>query len=456
MWLSAIHLPGVENVIADRESRLIRDETEWSLNNDLFHKLTTVFFVPKIDLFASRLNKQLECYVSWKNDPGAFAVDAFTICWTQLSFYAFPPFSILDRVCQKIMMDKAEGLLVAPLWDTQIWYPIILKMCMRPPVVLKPSKKTLHLVNKPQQTHPLHKTLRLMVCHVSGKNSSNSTYRKEQFRILMKSWRGSTSKQYNVYVNKWFQYSNEVKCNPWMPSISHILDFLAKLMSDGSGYSAINTARSALSGFITIDNLPAGQHPLVKRLLKGVFNIRPALPKYCTTWNVNIVLEYLGKLDNDTLNLQTMTLKLTMLLALVSGQRCQSLASLDLNDMYSSDDRIVFRFNSLLKQTRPSFQVAPLVISKFQDNPSLCVYSLLKMYLEQTTTLRTNTTRLLIMVRKPHCAVCSQTIARWLKTVLTKAGIDTKVFSAHSTRSAATSAAKSVGLSISNIMNAAG
>ena len=272
----------------------------------------------------------------------------------------------------------------------------------------------------------------------------------------MKSWRGSTSKQYNVYVNKWFQYSNEVKCNPWMPSISHILDFLAKLMSDGSGYSAINTARSALSGFITIDNLPAGQHPLVKRLLKGVFNIRPALPKYCNTWNVNIVLEYLGKLDNDTLNLQTMTLKLTMLLALVSGQRCQSLASLDLNDMYSSDDRIVFRFNSLLKQTRPSFQVAPLVISKFQDNPSLCVYSLLKMYLEQTTTLRTNTTRLLIMVRKPHCAVCSQTIARWLKTVLTKAGIDTKVFSAHSTRSAATSAAKSVGLSISNIMNAAG
>ena len=184
MWLSAIHLPGVENVIADRESRLIRDETEWSLNNDLFHKLTTVFFVPKIDLFASRLNKQLECYVSWKNDPGAFAVDAFTICWTQLSFYAFPPFSILDRVCQKIMMDKAEGLLVAPLWDTQIWYPIILKMCMRPPVVLKPSKKTLHLVNKPQQTHPLHKTLRLMVCHVSGKNSSNSTYRKEQFRYL--------------------------------------------------------------------------------------------------------------------------------------------------------------------------------------------------------------------------------------------------------------------------------
>lgn len=60
------------------------------------------------------------------------------------------------------------------------------------------------------------------------------------------------------------------------------------------------------------------------------------------------------------------------------------------------------------------------------------------------------------MIRKPHNAVTSQTVARWIKKVMTDAGIDTNIFSAHSTRSAATSAAKSVGMSLTGIMNAAG
>ena len=32
---------------------------------------------PSIDLFASRLNHQVSCYVSWKPDPGAAFIDAF-------------------------------------------------------------------------------------------------------------------------------------------------------------------------------------------------------------------------------------------------------------------------------------------------------------------------------------------------------------------------------------------
>lgn len=168
------------------------------------------------------------------------------------------------------------------------------------------------------------------------------------------------------------------------------------------------------------------------------------------------MLEYLSLLENESLSLRDMTSKLTMLLALVSGQRCQSLACLDIRDMYIEDDCIVFRFNVLLKQTRPSFQVAPLVLRKFSDSPPLCVYSLLKLYLKTTADIRGDTTKLLLMIRKPHNAVTSQTVARWIKKVMTDAGIDTNIFSAHSTRSAATSAAKSVGMSLTGIMNAAG
>lgn len=68
IWLIAAHLPGKLNVIADKESRTVRDETEWMLNEKLFQKLTDVYFKPTIDLLASRLNFQLHKYVSWKLD----------------------------------------------------------------------------------------------------------------------------------------------------------------------------------------------------------------------------------------------------------------------------------------------------------------------------------------------------------------------------------------------------
>lgn len=38
-------------------------------------------FVPDIDLFTSRLNAKTDCFVSWHPEPGAMAVDAFSISW---------------------------------------------------------------------------------------------------------------------------------------------------------------------------------------------------------------------------------------------------------------------------------------------------------------------------------------------------------------------------------------
>ena len=45
--------------------------------------------LPEIDLFASRLKTQLPGFVSWKPDPESCFVDAFTIDWGRLNFYAF-------------------------------------------------------------------------------------------------------------------------------------------------------------------------------------------------------------------------------------------------------------------------------------------------------------------------------------------------------------------------------
>ena len=66
IWLSASHVPGVENNIADLKSRYFYDNKEWSLNPYIFEKVCEKFGKPEIDLFATRLNAKCELYVSFK------------------------------------------------------------------------------------------------------------------------------------------------------------------------------------------------------------------------------------------------------------------------------------------------------------------------------------------------------------------------------------------------------
>ena len=62
---------------------------------------------PVVDLFTSRMNKQLPRYVSYRPDPDAEAIDAFTLNWEYLNFYAFPPFSVIPTVLAKIQKERA-------------------------------------------------------------------------------------------------------------------------------------------------------------------------------------------------------------------------------------------------------------------------------------------------------------------------------------------------------------
>lgn len=91
--IHAEHLPGKENVQADRQSRHCRDSSDWKLDGEVFAKLDEVMGPFSIDLFVSRTNKQLPVYCSWKPDPSAYTVDASSIPWTNQYPYIFPPFT---------------------------------------------------------------------------------------------------------------------------------------------------------------------------------------------------------------------------------------------------------------------------------------------------------------------------------------------------------------------------
>ena len=65
--LSAAHVPGVENCEADEESRTENDDTEWSLDSDIFNKIHNIYPDLSIDLFASRLNYLFSLYIYIEN-----------------------------------------------------------------------------------------------------------------------------------------------------------------------------------------------------------------------------------------------------------------------------------------------------------------------------------------------------------------------------------------------------
>ena len=160
IWISAAFIPGKENKAADKKSREFDDATEWQLSTNVFYEICQNFGFPDIDLFASRNNKQIDKYVSWKPEPDAYAVDAFSIQWSNDFMYIFPPFSIVGKVMRKIIEEKVRVILIIPYWPTQYWYPMAIRAA-KEVMVLRTSESLLRLSHDKDKVHPLFPKLKL-------------------------------------------------------------------------------------------------------------------------------------------------------------------------------------------------------------------------------------------------------------------------------------------------------
>ena len=59
IWLSATIIPGSKNIQADKESRVLKESSEWSLSQEVFNAIQERWGKCDIDLFASRLLRSL-------------------------------------------------------------------------------------------------------------------------------------------------------------------------------------------------------------------------------------------------------------------------------------------------------------------------------------------------------------------------------------------------------------
>lgn len=169
IWLFASYINSCDNKEADEESRRMNPDIEWELSASAYNKILKFFGYPDIDLFASRTNAKCRCYISWKQDPEAMAVDAFTVSWREYYFYAFPPFSMLLKCFRKIMDDEATGIVVFPYWPSQPWFPIMKKLLKSEILYFTPDKNLLR--SSFRDYHPLHRQLTLGAARFCGRRS---------------------------------------------------------------------------------------------------------------------------------------------------------------------------------------------------------------------------------------------------------------------------------------------
>ena len=182
--------------------------------------------------------------------------------------------------------------------------------------------------------------------------------------------------------------------------------------------------------------------------------MRPPKAKYTVFWSVERVLNHLASWgNNQSLPLQKLTWKLAMLLALCSASRTSDLTKLSISHRVFSSGKVTFYPTGL---SSPDNLPTPIEFHAFSDN-LLCPVKCLQRYEAVTASFRMKSEQeqLFLSINNQYSPVVSSSIAWWLTSVLTSSGVDTSIFSAHSTRGASTSAASLAGVTTQQILSTA-
>ena len=293
-----------------------------------------------------------------------------------------------------------------------------------------------------------------------GQHYKTTDLSAETRNVLLAAWRQNTSSAYASAWSKWVCWCGQRKIDPLSAPIEVVLDFLTGQYKEGRAYRSINVYRSALSSVLpSVNSCKIGSHPLVSQLLKGIFNLRPPQPKYSHTWKVSRILEYIKSLGpNENLSLKVLSLKLVTLLGLTAPDRSSDLAKRDLRFRTFHPEGVSFSLSGLSKTSRPGDLAKTSFHAAFKEDKDLCPVECLKCYELRTREFRSFTNgvnKLFLSYILPHKPVSSATLARWIKSLLQLAGVDTTIFSAHSLRGAATTEALNQGVSVTDILGMA-
>lgn len=287
------------------------------------------------------------------------------------------------------------------------------------------------------------------VDHNGDSNKLTTTGKK----ILDSALRSSSKKKYGTYWKQWNCFCS--KNGIILASATNIVNFLGELYDRKMSYSTIKVAKSALGHVVELPPYRTiGDHPMIIKFMKGLFNLNPPRTKVGFVWDVKILFNYFESLpDNESLSEEDLSSKTLLLMLLLGGQRLNTMFNFRVNEMIINKVSVTFAPSVPLKHSRENrkgdvFEYRDYHIHK------LCVVSATNTYLQRRKTKVSDSVHnLFITNKKPYRPASIDTLRRWVKNMFSKAGIIN--FSPHSCRAAATSKAEMVNVDLEEILKKA-
>ena len=99
--------------------------------------------------------------------------------------------------------------------------------------------------------------------------------------LIQESWRPGARVQYDSLLRGWQGFCSRRQVHPLSSTILDVIAYLTSIYDRGLQYTTIAAAKSVLAGVLHIPGVTSiSSHPLIIRLLKGIFHVRPPKPRY--------------------------------------------------------------------------------------------------------------------------------------------------------------------------------
>ena len=157
-------------------------------------------------------------------------------------------------------------------------------------------------------------------------------------------------------------------------------------------YRTINLHRLAISVKLPPYNgTPLGEQAVVCKVMKGIRNLKAPKKRLAPTWSVKAVLSFIKQDWGDIkqLSLEELTIKMMMLIGLVTAKRPSSIAlMIVLPEHYRQlEDSVEFSLIGLEKHLREGYTQESVMIFKYRD-PRLDLVAHIKEYVRRTGKIR--------------------------------------------------------------------
>ncbi|GAA6095931.1 uncharacterized protein LOC125138511, partial [Tachysurus ichikawai] len=287
----------------------------------------------------------------------------------------------------------------------------------------------------------------------------------------------------SLYDCKWRVFETwceEHQLVSYLCSVAGVLGFLQDLIDRGRSFSTIKVYLAAIAAcHVGFGDATVGQHPLIRRFMKGARRALPVSRSVVPGWDLSMVLEVLAQQAFEPLgdvSLRLLSFKTALLLALASAKRVGDLHALSVHSSCTqfslTGDKVLLRPNpAFVPKCLPAFTLGAIELSAFHPPPfssaedqrlnALCPVRALKAYMDRTNSFR-RSDQLFVSWAPPHMGnpISKQRLSRWLVDAISLAyesrGLQPPGgLRAHSTRGLAASWALFGGVPLQDICAAA-